>query len=63
MLFELLKKLIYAFDGKVKFKIIGDLKLEHELRKYEVCFGKINNKNQMSKIYINYDFMILTSRL
>ena len=63
LLFDLLKRLIYAFDGKVKFNILGDIKLDRELMKYSVCFGKIKNKNQISKIYNNSDCMLLPSRL
>ena len=63
LLFDLLKRLIYAFDGKVKFKKLGDIKLDRELMKYSDCFGKIKNKNQISKIYNNSDCMLLPSRL
>jgi len=63
LLIDLLKRLIYAFDGKVKFKILGDIKLDKELMKYSVCFGKIKNKNQIAKIYNNSDCMLLPSRL
>ena len=61
LLFELLKRLIYAFDGRVRFNILGDIKLDRELMKYSVCFGKIKNKNQISKIYNNSDCMLLPS--
>ena len=63
LLYDLFQKIIYAFDGKVIFNIIGDLKINKELEKFSNCYGLVRNKREIAEIYNKSDCMIFPSRL
>lgn len=63
LIYDLFNKIIYAFDGKVIFNIIGDMKINKELEKFSICHGVVKNKKKIAEIYNKSHCMIFPSRL
>lgn len=63
LLMIIFRKIIQVCDREVVFKIIGEIEVEKDLKKYCILYGNLRNKFEISKILNSADCMIMTSRL
>ena len=63
LLMEIFRKFISLYGDKVKFKIIGDIEIDTDIKKYSILYGNLKNKKQIASILNSSNCMIMPSRL
>ena len=63
LLMKIFRKIIHYYGNNVKFKIIGNIKIDTDIKQYSILYGNIKNKQHIARILNSSDCMVMPSRL